>query len=186
MARLEQLKVRRWYPIYDRVTYVTAGQTELQFFVNQIGAGTPAKTKADTNMKTSEVLPQGKSHATHALRLILPTDITIDDAQKILKDCILTLNINDEEIMVVPAILFAAGCGIDAMSNITPAATEKQVNNGGPLAKQIQSLGKEPLEWDNKGTLKVNLEWPALQPISADKKIEILLDGYLTKGLAQT
>lgn len=55
-----------WYPFYDYLAYPTAGQTQLAFFVNAIGAGvtsapgaTGTKTEADTNMTASGLLPKG-------------------------------------------------------------------------------------------------------------------------------
>lgn len=176
--------IRRWQPIYDRVTYVQAGQLEMPFFV--VPKGQAAKSLSDTNMKTTSVLPQGKAHATHALRIIPAPNVKIADWQKVMLDAILVLNLDNEDILELPAIAFSAGCGINAMSNITAASTEYQVNHGTPSAKQIQSLGQEPIEWDNEGLLRVSLKWPALQTIDVDTKIWVFLDGYLTKGLPKT
>lgn len=176
--------IRRWQPIYDRVTYIAAGQLEMPYFVEP--KGTSNKTLSDTNMKTTSVLPQGKAHATHALRIVPAPNVKIVDWQKVMLNAILVLNLDDEDILELPAIVFSAGCGIDAMSNITAASTEYQVNHGTPSAKQIQSLGQEPIEWDNSGLLRVSLKWPAVQVVSADIDIWILLDGYLTKGLPKT
>jgi hypothetical protein len=55
-----------WYPFYDYLAYPTAGQQQLAFFVNPIGAGVTSapgaagtKTEADTNMTASGLLPKG-------------------------------------------------------------------------------------------------------------------------------
>ncbi len=55
-----------WAPLYDFATYVAAGQLQLNFFQQPIGAGTTsaaaatgAKTTADTNLTNSGLLPKG-------------------------------------------------------------------------------------------------------------------------------
>lgn len=177
------VKERLWYPLYDRQTYVAAGQTNLPYFA--VPKGQASKTYADTNMWTGAVLPTGKSHRTHAIRLVLQSDILITDAQKIFKDAYLLMKLNDTLVVAERAELFGAGCGLQVFSNITAAATEFQVTNGTPSAKHIQSLGDEPIEWNNRDNIEVSLNWPAVQAIAADMKIVIYLDGYLVRDKIQ-
>lgn len=61
-AQLDQI----WYPLYDYLSYPTAGQTQLAFFTQPIGQGTTSapgatgsKTEADTNLTSSGLLPKG-------------------------------------------------------------------------------------------------------------------------------
>lgn len=182
MPKEERLivKERLWWPLYDRVAYAAAGQVNMDFFA--VPRGQAAKTYADTNMWTGSVLPTGKAHRTHALRIALAPDVKIVDAQKIFKDAWLIVRLNDDLVIAERAELFTAGCGLQAMSNITAAATEYQVSNGTPSAKHIQSLGDEPLDWDNESNVEISLNWPAAQAISVAVKIVIYMDGYLVRG----
>lgn len=179
MAEKLLVKERLWYPLYDRVEYAAAGQTKLDFF--SVPRGQNSKTYADTNMWTGAVLPTGKAHRTHAIRIVTDPQITIDEAQKAFKDCWLIVRLNDALVIAERAELFTAGCGLQVFSNIAAAATEYQVTNGVPAAKHIQSLGDEPLEWDNEDNVEVSMNWPAAQAIANARKFTIYLDGYLIR-----
>lgn len=180
VPNMVMVKERLWWPLYDRVEYAAAGQVSLDFFA--VPRGQAGKTFADTNMWVGSILPPGKSHRIHAIRIVPTPDIIIDDAQKVFKDAYLIVRLNDSLVVAERAELFTAGCGLHAMSNITPAATEYQVSNGIPSAKEIQSLGEEPLEFGSEDNLEVNLNWPAAQAIAAARKFVIYLDGYLLRG----
>jgi len=50
-----------WQPLYDTVTYPSAGQASTMFFQNPIGQGSPVKALQDTNMELGGQVPKGQN-----------------------------------------------------------------------------------------------------------------------------
>lgn len=203
LAELQQYDVNRRgeyegirQSLYDSATYVTAGQTQLQFF--QIPQGQSSKTIADTNMKAAGQLPQPQHFLVESIELyvypgVLPVieDTTIaeseftNDMYTIAKSGSLDFFIGSKSYLEeAPLNRFPPKTKLEARfaTHFTQAvAADQQIQMdyaawvGRPYYLDPPVLLVPNQNWN------VNLSWPTVvaTPSGADAKIFVVLDGIL-------
>jgi len=187
---------RLWHPIFDSQRYVAAGQTELRFFQDPLGANvTSAHTNAvpkklvDTNMRSAGRLSRGQIKVqgirvkikpvvnTAASVVTNPMDIAIIQLTGTLR-----ITIGDSKKVEQQLIDFNSGVGVSGfLGNIGTAAGG--ATNGVPDAGNFWKLMDLPFDIVPDQAIEAVMEWPAAAAITNAAVITLQLEGQLDSEL---
>lgn len=185
-------------PLYDRVTYAQAGQTQLSFFAVQQGQS--GKTFFDTNMTLAGQLPKGQEFLGLAIEFdFIPgiencTESTavaataaeyINDVAKVINSGwweIVILDkvwLRDAPISKAPPSSRLVANGAVSIANAAPNAIQYQVAAAGGNPYLLSGL------WlDSSTSFGVNVYWPTAQAISVAGQLRCTLRGINYRNVA--
>ena len=168
----------RSYWLYDRET-INNGATEVYFFQSPEG-----KTTADTNLKQFSTIQTGWQFEIHALRVILPPDISTADAEALFANSAITLyKDGDTEVFSAPALMFNAGCGL---YGATTETSTNIISNGIPSSNAVTKI-PVPILIKGGETFNIRLMFnPAVSLSVASIKLWMVLDGILRRPVKGT
>lgn len=184
-------KVKRlWHPIYDSARYAAAGQVELRFFQDAIGAGvTSAHTNAagkklvDTNMRSAGRLNRGRmtvngvrvKYKFTAQALTNPKDLNIIQLTGTLR-----VTIGDSKKIEQQLIDFSAGVGNYVSGPGSTATLDSFTTQAGmPHTENFWKLYQCPFEIAPDQTIEAVMEWPAAAAITTPCIITLQFEGLL-------
>lgn len=180
-----------WQPFYDYLTYVAAGQTQLTFFQRTVGAG--GTTLADTNMRAAGQFPRPWEFLVTGIQIILqPTVLpnstaaaaatlaNTNNAHQILNQpAWLELFIGSKAYLQDgPLIKFPQQyrlAGNNAIAATFAAGTFMATDYAVGAGKYYAIT---PVKIPANQNFNVTLNWPALQAVTANTRIGVILDGF--------
>ena len=196
MAKVSGLKEKLHMPLYDAF-YVAKEDTfkgrmkdprVIRFFVD-----VQNKTRLDTNLQASGVLPSMNSYEAHALRVVASNfkDTTIEVANeeitftgddlltKLIYNSVTTLLVGEKIMIEVPTFWFPAGAGVNS-----PGTT---YSHGQPDPMATFRFA-EPVFIEPQQNFRVEISFPSdlpeeLKEVSGPLRIWVVLDGYLTRDV---
>lgn len=193
-----------WYPLYDYQAYAAAGQTQLTFFSNPIGQGvtshpgsTGPKTKADTNMTTSGILPTPQrflctgiqvmfrpGSAVNASGAIATAGLNWQDVWSVAKSGYLEVQVGNKSIVldgplgVFPEDTRLAGMAAMADATTAAASLHSQIDYATFAGRPYEVT---PFEIPSSQNFSVTMNWPnaVALPSTVAGRVGIRLQGYL-------
>jgi hypothetical protein len=165
----------RPYWLYDTATIDTT-TTEYRFFQTPSG-----KTIHDTNLQQFSTIQIGWTLEVHTIRIVPRPSITIADMELIAGDAVVSfLREGIEEIFTLPLVMLNAGCGL---SGATTNTAEDVVSLGTPASGAVLKMPIRFLLYGGE-TFNFKLQYAAaLSALSTSRKIYMVLDGVLKKGI---
>lgn len=165
----------RPYWLYDTAT-ISNGDTEHYFF------RTPEnKTIVDTNLRQFSTIQVGWTFEVSAIRIVPRVNIPIADMEIIFQNAVVTfLREGDIEIFTIPSVMLNAGCGLYGATTNT---SEDVVSLGIPASGAILKLPIHFLIYGGE-TFQFRMQFnPAISGLAADRKVYMILDGILKRGI---
>lgn len=199
-----------WAPLYDFLSYVTAGQLSLTFFTVPIGQGTTSapgatgtKSLADTNMTSAGQLTKGNEFYMTGQEIIFypgfdpgtvgpgTTSTTfgnfLNDVYDVSKSGVLTLKvgsdrnyIQDGPLGMFPPVTRLA-VAVAAAGAVTGALTTTNTVELTYAALSGEPYTITPIYIESNQGFQEQVVWPALVPLSASARIGSRLRGYLIR-----
>ncbi len=196
MSEIVQNKIKRlWHPIWDSQRYAAAGQTELRFFQDPLGAAvTGAHTNAvpkklvDTNMRAGGRLNRGRMQVQGVRVKIKPTSYTgaalptnALDIAIIQQTGTLRVTIGDSKKIEQQLLDFNSGLGVAGfMASATAGALNAgAATNGVPDVGNFWKLFDCPFDIAPDQTIEAVMEWPAAAAITTAAVITLQFEGKL-------
>lgn len=165
----------RPYTLYDTAT-IDSADTEEYFFRTPEG-----KTLVDTNLKQFSTIQVGWTFEVASMRIIPRVNIPIADMELIFANSVITfLREGDIEIFTMPSVMLNAGCGL---TGATTNTAEDLVSLGLPSAGAVHRNAIRFLLYGGE-TFNFRMQWnPAVGTLAASRKIYLVLDGILKRGV---
>lgn len=190
MADIVAGKVKRlWHPLYDSQRYAIAGQTELRFFQDPVGAGvTSAHTAAtgkklvDTNMRSAGRLSRGRMQVQGIrvkYKFAANTITNATDLALIQLAGMLRITIGDSKKIEQQLVDFNAGVGPSGFSGTTAVGFFAGTTAGLPHVENFWKLYTAPFEIAPDQAIECVMEWPAVQAITTACVITLQFEGLL-------
>jgi hypothetical protein len=197
-----------WAPLFDFVSYITAGQLALSFFATPQGQGTTtapgasgSKTIADTNMNSAGQLTKGNEfYMTGQEILFFPpgnpgivdggatANAFLNDTYLVSKSGVLTLKVGSDRNYIqdgplgqFPAVTRLAVAGTIA-GDVTGAVTTTNTNSAVYAAMAGETYTITPLYIESNQGFTETVNWPALVAISGVGRLGSRLRGYLIRA----
>lgn len=200
-----------WAPLFDFLSYATAGQLSLSFFTNQIGAGTTSapgasgsKTIADTNLTASGQLTKGNEFYMVGQEIIFypgatpnlvgpgttPTTfgLFLADTWAVSKSGVLTLKVGSDRnyIQDGPLGMFPPVTRLAVASGVAGAVTGA-VTTTNTVENTYAVMSGEPytitpIYLESNQGFQETITWPAVVAVSAAARIGSRLRGYLIRS----
>ena len=180
--------------IYDRVTFVDASSTDLQFF--QVPQGQSSKTLADTNMEAAGMLPAPKSFLVQTIEIyafpangVAADGTTIAEARNLedLYDVFSVgwleffigskLYLQEGPLMKFPPRSGLTGMQVGADTTANTGVRVDYVSLGGPVYEVDPWILLVPTQ-----NFRVSLKWAASVNINANFPIMVNLGGVLYRN----
>ncbi len=194
-----------WAPLYDFLSYVTAGQLSLTFFTVPFGQGTTtapgatgAKTLADTNMNAAGQLTKGNEfYMTGQEILFFPSaainevgpgtaattfGLFLNDVWVVSKSGVLTLKIGSDRnyIQDGPLGMFPPVTRLAVAASVAGAVTGAlTTTNTAAMSGEPYSI--TPVYIESTQGFQETITWPAVVAVSATARIGARLRGYLIR-----
>lgn len=179
-----------WQPFYDFQTYVTGGQTQLQFF--QVQQGASGKTLADTNMTNQGMFPAPTMFLVTGLQVVFEPGASasqigtaaaralnnINDAIAVANSGYLEFTIGSKVYLRdAPIGKFAPNFSVQVFGNMNGAG-----NTGSGDVQFARSAGRyydiTPFTIPTSQNFVVTLNWPTAQTIVTQGRIGVIMDGF--------
>lgn len=191
-----------YYPLYDSISYGTAGILQANFFSTPIGQGTTsapgatgAKTEADTNMTNAGLLPAGNRFYCTGIEFqifpgapvgetgaIAATGAFWNDLYALAKSGWVRFRIqNRDYVLDAPLINFppaARLAGVSAVASVVTATTQIEVNYASVAGVPYNIV---PVFIQSNQSFAVQVNWPALVTVTATTRIFCRLRGQLIR-----
>lgn len=165
----------RPYWLYDSIT-VANTDTESYFFRTPEG-----KTLVDTNLKQFSTIQVGWTFEVSTMRIVPRANISIADLKIIIANSVISfLREGDIEVFSLPALMLNAGCGLYGATTTT---STDLVSQGTPSSGAVLKMPIRFLLYGGE-TFNFRLQYnPAISGLSASRKIYLVLDGVLKRGV---
>jgi hypothetical protein len=191
MAKVTGVKEKLHSPIYDAL-FLEEGDTleaflertdprVIRFFVD-----VQQKTRLETNLQASGVLPSMNTFEARALRVVISnTTPDVEDADlfipNLIYNTIITFLVGEKEAITAPTYMFPAGAGVISGNGDTPA------NHGQPDPLATFRFS-EPVFIEPHQNFRVEMLFPRVPPpalleASGPRRVWVVLDGYLTRDV---
>jgi len=194
-----------WFPLYDYASYPLAGQSQLAFFTQPIGAGvtsapgaTGTKTEADTNLTSAGLLPKGNRFYWVGLELKWWPGATVArgpaaestigqnwiDAVNVLKSGWLRIRIQNRDYVqdgpldMFPATTRVAGAAAVADATTAAANLLTQFDYAVGAGRPYEIV---PQWIDNLQGFTAVIFWPAAVTVLNISRIGLRMLGYLVR-----
>ena len=196
IAQLQRYNVNldQWEAIkqslYDYQTYALAGTTQQIFFA--VPAGQGGKTKEDTNMTLAGQLPTNNLMLVESIEIsftsnTLPSIAGVDGVISSINDAYifrrrgwLLFTIGQKDYLTEGALMrfpekayFETSAAVSQAGEVADAAQRV----GYATARGRPYLLNPPLLLIENQNFQVALNWPTAQPITADARVGVILDG---------
>jgi hypothetical protein len=153
----------------------------IRFFVD-----VQQKTRLETNLQASGVLPSLNTFEARAMRVVISSAVPdVEDEPSFIPDLIynsvLTLLVGEKEAITAPTYMFPSGAGVIAGNGTTP------LNHGEPDPLATFRFS-EPVFIEPQQNFRVEMLFPRGVPetvgeSTGPRHIWIVLDGYLTRDV---
>jgi hypothetical protein len=197
MAKVTGVKEKLHMPLYDAFVVPpppTTGTAPtfrsqmtdprmIRFFVD-----VQNKTKLETNLQASGVLPSQNRFETRALRVVA-SGLKADDLSDLIYNSVTTLLVGEKIMVEAPTYLFPSGAGVSGVS-LPPTST---VTNHGQPDPMATFRFAEPVTIDPQQNFRVEMLFPQGVPGDAASPTRLagagslrlwtILDGYLTRDV---
>lgn len=208
MAKVKGVKEKLHLPIYDAF-FVPAGQRNgvditfgsamrerdarmIRFFVD-----VQNKTRLETNLQASGVLPSQNTYEARAMRVVIsPVQIEVNQdepnpTENILADLIYnsvtTLLVGEKVMIEMPTFYFPSGAGVSAGNGVVatngqpdPMATFRFAE---PVFIEPQQNFRVEMLFPQGVPERAGTDRPRLADIPGPMRIWVILDGYLTRDV---
>lgn len=195
MAKVTGVKEKLHMPLYDAFVVPPAPATGtvptfksqmtdprmIRFFVD-----VQNKTKLETNLQASGVLPSQNRFEARALRVVA-SGLSADDLSDLIYNSVTTLLVGEKTMVEAPTYLFPSGAGVSGVD-----ATSTVTNHGEPDPMATFRFA-EPVMIDPQQNFRVEMLFPQGVPGDAatptglaaagSLRIWTILDGYLTRDV---
>lgn len=192
MARVTGVKERLHMPLYDAFFLPGGGQTFanrmtdpriVRFFVD-----VQDKTRLETNLQASGVLPSLNTFETRAMRVVISSTTPnpdVPDPDPFIPDLIyssvVTFLVGEKEAITAPTYMFPSGAGVIAANGGMP------LNHGVPDPLATFRFA-EPVFMEPQQNFRVEMLFPRGLPDTVGdsqgpRRIWVVLDGYLTRDV---
>ena len=181
MGRVENVKEKLHFLVYDSFGW------EKQFGVKISGQGniirffvdTQGKTKLETNLQQSGVLPSTNIFEARALRVVSSDKVEAEGLEELIYNSVTSLFVGEKVMFEAPTFWFPSGAGVSSAPN----------NHGDPDPMATFKFA-EPVVIAPNQNFRVEMLFPhgqnADSPLDADvgkARIWVVLDGYLTRDV---
>jgi hypothetical protein len=191
MAKVTGVKEKLHSPIYDAL-FLEEDETLRSFLdrtdprVIRFFVDVQQKTRLETNLQASGVLPSMNTFEARALRVVISNTTPVARATdlfipNLIYNTIITFLVGEKEAITAPTYMFPAGAGVFS-GNVDFPANHGQPD---PLATFRFS---EPVHIACNQYFKVEMVFPRVPPDSllnstGPRRIWVVLDGYLTRDV---
>ena len=194
MAKVQGIKEKLHLPLYDafvvkdgismKETMQSQDPRMLRFFVDVQG-----KTKLETNLQASGVLPSLNTFEARAMRVVVSPVVadgcTNGDASAaflsdLIYNSVTSLLVGEKTMIEMPTFYFPAGAGVSSGSDV--------VSNHGSPDPMATFRFAEPVSIDRQQNFRVEMLFPQGVPPSMESTVGplrmwVVLDGYLTRDV---
>ena len=194
MAKVQGIKEKLHLPLYDafvvkdgvsvETTMKSQDPRMLRFFVDVQG-----KTKLETNLQASGVLPSMNTFEARAMRVVVSPVVadgcTNGDASAaflsdLIYNSVTSLLVGEKTMIEMPTFYFPAGAGVSSGSD--------GVSNHGAPDPMATFRFAEPVSIDRQQNFRVEMLFPqgvptAMQTTEGPLRMWVVLDGYLTRDV---
>lgn len=195
MAKVQGIKEKLHLPLYDafvvkdgismKETMQSQDPRMLRFFVDVQG-----KTKLETNLQASGVLPSMNTFEARAMRVVVSPVVTKDypngtDASaaflsNLIYNSVTSLLVGEKTMIEMPTFYFPAGAGVSSGSDV--------VSNHGSPDPMATFRFAEPVSIDRQQNFRVEMLFPqgvpdSMQTTVGPLRMWVVLDGYLTRDV---
>jgi hypothetical protein len=182
-----------WQPQYDYQTYAMAGQLQLSFF--QVPVGQSSKTLADTNMTNAGMFPTPSAFFVTGIMVVFIPLNTVSataaagraltnlvDVNAVANSGWLNLSIGAKNYLTdAPIGKFPPNFSINGI--VTNATTVAATNTDANFARAAGRYYEiTPFLIPATQNFSVQLNWPALVPVTVAGRIGVVLDGFLFRN----
>lgn len=188
MAKVTGVKEKLHSPLYDAFFF-----EELSFFetmtdprVIRFFVDVQQKTRLETNLQASGVLPSQNTFETRAMRVVISNKPEVgaeDDpfVTELIYNSVITFLVGEKEAITAPTYMFPSGAGVIAGNGGTP------LNHGEPDPLATFRFS-EPVFIEPQQNFRVEMLFPRDIPTNVaeaegPRRIWVVLDGYLTRDV---
>ncbi len=187
------------WALYDQVTYLAAGQSQLAFFNTPVGGGSPSKTFGQTNLELQSQLPVGKQFMCESLELIFVPGTAVlpssgpaaDTTSKMVNDVYTfyygvawaelkvqsKFYVQEGPLLQFPPKRRLGGFAALASSTTAGPALQTMISAAWPVGPTYRF--DPPFEIPSAQNFSLTLNWPAALAISANATVFARMEGIL-------
>ena len=188
MAKVTGVKEKLHSPLYDAFFFedfnffnTMTDPRVIRFFVD-----VQQKTRLETNLQASGVLPSQNTFETRAMRVVISNNPVLDAKDdpfvtELIYNSVITFLVGEKEAITAPTYMFPSGAGVIAGNGGTP------LNHGEPDPLATFRFS-EPVFIEPQQNFRVEMLFPRDIPsvvanAEGPRHIWVVLDGYLTRDV---
>ena len=193
MAKVTGVKERLHSPLYDAL-FLEEGEFLQEFLdrtdprVIRFFVDVQQKTRLETNLQASGVLPSLNTFEARAIRVVISNTTPDEGAEEVdlfipdlIYNSVITFLVGEKEAITAPTYMFPSGAGVIAGNGDTP------LNHGEPDPLATFRFS-EPVFIEPQQNFRVEMLFPRIIPTAlgestGPRRVWVVLDGYLTRDV---